>query len=59
VWAWARARGAYRLARPRSLQRGKTDLHPLGAGTGTGASASAGVLAEAVRRHQAEVAAFK
>jgi len=57
VWAWAQ--GAYRLARPRSLQRGKTDLHPLGAGTGAGASTSVGVLAEAVHRHQAEVAEFK
>ena len=45
----------------RDRARGKTNLHPLGAGTGTGAGASAsvGVLAEAVRRHQAEVAAFK
>ena len=34
-----------------------TDLHPPGAGAG--ARASAGVLAEPVRRHQAEVAAPK
>ena len=36
-----------------TLPCGKTGLHPLGAGAG--ASASAGILAEAVRRHQAEI----
>ena len=43
----------YRSAWPTPL----TDLHPPGAGAGAGASA--GVLAEAVRRHQAEIAVPK
>ena len=42
---------------PRSLKRGKTDLHPPGAGAG--ASASAGMLEEAVRRHQVDIAVPK
>ena len=43
------AQGAYGSARPRFLKRGKTDLHPPGAGVG--ARARAGVLKEAVYRH--------
>ena len=53
----ARAGAGAGCVQARSLKRGKTDLHPPGAGVG--ASASAGVLAEAVRRRQAEVAVPK